>query len=246
MSLSGAPGDQSAPPSPFPGLHPSSPGWISGVGVEGVLFCSDPHLCPEMESEKKARGVLVRASLCLPSSASSEDRGSGGVTGGGGAADGGAGLGRWLTLRVAAGLLGADGRGEGRLFPSHHSFHLLLPSALRICMSLLVSRSLEALAPPPVPGPRLPLPPVRQFRECPAPPPQLLSGESVSDPRAPLPPLASENTKPMGDPPSESPVRSETCFPVGKTAKYIQIHGSHQHRTRLPATPGPVPARRSL
>lgn len=207
------------------------------------MFCSDPLLCPEMESEKKARGVLVRASLCLPSSASSEDGGSGGP--GGWPADGGAGLGRWLTLRVAAGLLGADWRGEGRLFPSHHSFHLLLPSALLICMSLVVSRSLKALAPPPAPGPRLPLPPVLQFRECPAPPPpQLLSGESVSDPRAPLPPLASENTKPMEDPPSESPVLSETCFPVGKTAKHIQIHGSHQHQTRLPATPGPVPGRR--
>lgn len=183
MSLSGAPGDQDALPGPFPGLRPSSPGWISGVGVEGVLFCSDPHLCPEMESEKKARGVLVRASLCLPSSASSEDTGSRGGHGGrGGPADGGAGLGRWLTLRVAAGLLGADGRGEGRPFPSHHSFHLLLPSPLRICMSLLVSRSLEALAPPPAPGPRLPLPPVLQFRECP--PPQLLSGAPTPEPHS--------------------------------------------------------------
>lgn len=76
-----------------------------------------------------------------------------------------------------------------------------------------------------------------------APPPAPQWG---SDPRAPLPPLASENTKPMEDPPSESPVLSETCFPVGKTVKYIQIHGSHQHRPRLPATPGPVPGRRNL
>lgn len=138
----------------LPGPRPSSPGWISGVGVEGILFCLDPLLCPEMESGKKARGVLAGASLCLPSSASSEDRGSGGP--GGWPADGGAGLGRWLTLRVAAGLLRADWRGEGRLFPSHHSFHLLLPSALPICMSLVVSRSLKALPLPQLLGPASP------------------------------------------------------------------------------------------
>lgn len=65
-----------------------------------------------------------------------------------GAADG-AGLGHWLTPGVAAGLLGADWGGEGRRFPSHHSFHLLLSSALLICMSLMVFRSLNALAPSP-------------------------------------------------------------------------------------------------
>lgn len=74
--------------------------------------------------------------------------------------------------------------------------------------------------------------------------PQLLGGESVSHPRAPLPPLASESTKPMEDPPSESPVLSRLASRLEKV-KYIQIHGSHLHQTRLPATPGPIPARRS-
>lgn len=148
-------------------------------GVEGVLFCSDPLVCPEMESGRKVRGVRVRASLRLPSSAFSEDGGSGGP-GGGGPADGegGAGLGRWLTLRVAAGLLGADGVGTGASSPPS-LIPLLLPSAL-----LSACPSWSSGAPPPAPGPRLPLPPLLQFRECPASPhhPQLLRGESVSHP----------------------------------------------------------------
>lgn len=110
------------------------------------MFCSDPFVCPEMESGKKVRGVQVRASLCLPSSAFSEDGGSRGT---GDPTDGRAGQGCWLTLRVTAGLLGADWGEEGCLFPSHHSFHLSLPSALQICMSLMVFRSLKALALPP-------------------------------------------------------------------------------------------------
>lgn len=169
MSLSGAPGDQDAPPGPFLGLRPSSPGWISGVGVEGILFCSDPLLCPEMESEKKARGVLVRASLCLPSSASSEDRGSGGARGV---------ACRWWgwtgsLADTQSGSWCAGGRWAWGRAP------LPLPSLISPVASLRsadlhvppVSRSLKALAPPPAPGPRLPLPPVLQFRECPAPPP---------------------------------------------------------------------------
>lgn len=162
-----------------------------GWGWKG--FCSAQTLIYVQKwSLRRRRGVFWSepVSACHPQPPQKiEAPGGHGV--GGGAADGGAGLGHWLTLRVAAGLLGADGRGEGRLFPSHHSFHLLLPSALQICMSLLVSRSLKALAPPPVPGPRLPLPPVRQFRECPAPaPPPAPQWGICVRPQSPTPTLS--------------------------------------------------------
>lgn len=115
------------------------------------------------------------------------------------------------------------------------SFHLLLPSALLICMSLASSGASRLLPLPQLLVPASPclLSSSSGSAQPPLPPsnyhPQL-------QPRAPLPPLASEDTKQMEDPPSESPVLRD--LPPRWKNSYIHTNTwVPQHPDRVPCHP---------